>query len=342
LKDKPIFDVAGLAETCLVKLPNLKFASGDEEPVRASPASRRTRWARALWDNPKPKRLPYIGGPILPLDKKRPYPDKATQQKWKAEEPDLIRKVKAGDPRAARELVLRHLPNLQHKYGSRLSAALEGFWRAVTLFDPDSFGNGLWAYVRWEIHAQTSLYRRFVLTDKRRDKTERPTIWWEGPEILGFGDSSYGVLYGGNVPTGVSSDPGAEESTGGKAPRRQGAETYKKDYCSNGVSQYSRNIAAHKQDFIHIRLSNDAEQRALRRLRWMGRRAYADWLVNRKTTCPPPANETPAPYVSKIAAHYRNKGWHLAAGNGWALNEQIERHLAWKAGATTKQIRKVA
>jgi len=49
----------------------------------------------------------------------------------------------------------------------------------------------------------------------------------------------------------------------------------------------------------------------LRHVRLMGRRYYADWLVNRETTCPPHVNEPPAPFVSKAAEHYRLKGMSI-------------------------------
>jgi hypothetical protein len=81
---------------------------------------------------------------------------------------------------AARTLVLRHLPNLQKKYGPRLSAALEGLWRAVTMFEPGA--NGLWAYVQYEVLGQVVRQR----------------------ETLGFGETSYAVLYSDAAPLGVS------------------------------------------------------------------------------------------------------------------------------------------
>jgi hypothetical protein len=118
----------------------------------------------------------------------------------------------------------------------------------------------------------------------------------------------------------VSHDSSADEITGGKAPRGHKAESYKNGYCSNGVAQYSRNIAFYKQDFRHIRLGQSADDRALRRLRWMGRRAYAQWLVDRQTPCPPyhfrkgvliEGNEPPAPFVSKTAEYYRLKGMSI-------------------------------
>lgn len=288
--DKPIFDVAGLAENYVFRSPKPRFVGGSSRPFGTS---RRTIWVEALWANPRAKPLLRTGDPILPLHIRRPYPDKATQRQWKTEERALIREVQKGDDKAARTLVLRHLPNLQKKYGTRLSAALEGFWRAVTLFKPGS-NNGLWAYAQYEVKGQVIRQR----------------------EVLGFGASAYGVLYSDAAPLGVSSDPGADEITGGKPPRGQDAETYRKGYCSNGVSQYSRNIAAYRQDFIHIRSSHDAEQRALRRLRWMGRRAYAEWLVNRKSTCPfylirggELVGEGTRPYAAdKIAEHYRARG----------------------------------
>lgn len=297
--DIPIFDVAGLAENYVFRSPKPRFVGGSSRPFGTS---RRTIWVEALWANPRPKPLLRTGDPILPLHIRRPYPDKATQRQWKTEERALIRETQKGDNKAARALVLRHLPNLQKKYGTRLSAALEGFWHAVKLFRPGS-NNGLWAYVQYEVKGQVIRQR----------------------EVLGFGASAYGVLYSDAAPLGVSSDPGADEITGGKAPRGQNAETYKKGYCSNGASQYSRKIAAYKQDFIHIGLSQDAEHRALRRLGWMGRRAYAQWLVDRESTCPPIyetppslydgrmfSNETPAPPVSKIAEYYRAKGLSVA------------------------------
>jgi hypothetical protein len=258
--DKPIFDVAGLAENYVFRSPKPGFVSSRELDEglgsnRPFSTSRRTRWLEALWANPRPKPLLRTGDPILPLHIKRPYPDKATQRRWKAEEPDLLKRVLRGDKKAARTLVLRYLPNLQQQYGSRLSAALEGFWRAVTLFKPGS--NGLWAYARYEIKGQA--IRQL--------------------EPLGFGNSSYGFLYSDAAPLGVSSDPGADEITGGKAPRRRGAETYEKGYCSNGVSKCSRSIAAYEQYFFLIRLGHKADDFALKCLRWMGRRRYANLLV---------------------------------------------------------------
>jgi hypothetical protein len=68
----------------------------------------------------------------------------------------------------------------------------------------------------------------------------------------------------------------------------------------------------------------DERERAM--MQWMGRQRYAEWLVDRKSkygtgsACPPfhfvngklrEGNEPPAPYVSKIAAHYRKKGWDI-------------------------------
>jgi hypothetical protein len=67
------------------------------------------------------------------------------------------------------------------------------------------------------------------------------------------------------------------------------------------VSSWSLNAAGSAEQTARLNAvwewhCRDLERRAQRRSRSMGRRAYAEWLVNRKTTCPPPENETPGPY----------------------------------------------
>ena len=69
-----------------------------------------------------------------------------------------------------------------------------------------------------------------------------------------------------------------------------------KGYPRSGLSQYSRSVGHHQWDWRLAKMNSDAERRAVWRLQAMGARAYADWLVNRKSTCPPPPNEQPAPY----------------------------------------------
>jgi hypothetical protein len=73
-----------------------------------------------------------------------------------------------------------------------------------------------------------------------------------------------------------------------------------KEYPRNGLSQYTRSAGHHQWDWRLAQMNSDAERRAVWRLQAMGARDYADWLVNRKSTCPPPPNEEPAPYKPKL------------------------------------------
>jgi hypothetical protein len=72
-----------------------------------------------------------------------------------------------------------------------------------------------------------------------------------------------------------------------------------KGYPRNGLSQYSRTVGHRQWDWRLAKIVSDFERREIHRLQAMGSRAYADWLVNRKSTCPPPPNEEPAPYKPK-------------------------------------------
>jgi hypothetical protein len=197
--------------------------------------------------------------------------------------------------------VLRYLPKLQRQGGS-LSAALEGWGRAVKRFNPEK-RNGLWAYAQKDL--QGSQNSRF-------QKKER----------LGFGDTTYGLLYNAS-PLGVTSDPRANELTGGRPPRRAPAEAYKAGgYCSNGMSSYSRNAAFYKQDFHHIKMGQDAGRRAIRRLEITGRQRFTEWRMQhvskantgdwvngewRPTERKRLTNEQPAPFRSKVAERYRRR-----------------------------------
>jgi hypothetical protein len=70
-------------------------------------------------------------------------------------------------------------------------------------------------------------------------------------------------------------------------------------YPRSGLSQYSRSVGNRQRDWRLAKIISDFERREIHRLQKMGTRAYADWLVNRKSTCPPPPNEEPAPYKPK-------------------------------------------
>jgi hypothetical protein len=82
-----------------------------------------------------------------------------------------------------------------------------------------------------------------------------------------------------------------------------------------------------------------AHEHDLTRLEQIGRNDYANWLVNRKTTCVEPSN-TPAPFVSKATEYCR--GTHLVAakllsnppevkhlGPPLPGQEQAEKHSLW-------------
>jgi hypothetical protein len=84
------------------------------------------------------------------------------------------------------------------------------------------------------------------------------------------------------------------------------------------------------------------ERRDLFLMRKMGRQAFADYLVWRKYNVPPPpVNEPPTPYVSKIAAYYRKKGWDIPT---LMLDESILelRALEQRTKPTTNIKQKVA
>jgi hypothetical protein len=83
------------------------------------------------------------------------------------------------------------------------------------------------------------------------------------------------------------------------------------------------------------------ERRDLFLVREMGRQGFADWCIwksNRKPTVP---YEPPAPYVSKIASHYRKKGWDIPT---LMLSESILelRALEQRTKSTTNIKQKVA
>jgi hypothetical protein len=87
-----------------------------------------------------------------------------------------------------------------------------------------------------------------------------------------------------------------------RRPRAEEAEcedVEAKEYPRSGLSQHSRSIGHHRWDWRLAAMNSNAERRAIWRLQKMGARDYADWLVNRKSTCPPPPNEEPAPYRRK-------------------------------------------
>ena len=234
------------------------------------------------------------------------WPSKAQLVQWRQEEYLALIKgqCQGGDEKASfTALVLRYLPKLQRQGGS-LSAALEGWGRAVKRFNPEK-RNGLWAYAQKDL--QGSQNSRF-------QKKER----------LGFGDNDPYLAFSTTpVLFGVTSDPRANELTGGRPPRRAPAEAYKAGgYCSNGMSSYSRNAAFYKQDFHHIKLGQDAERRAIRRLEITGRQRFTEWRMQhvskantgdwvngewRPTERKRLTNEQPAPFRSKIAERYRRR-----------------------------------
>jgi hypothetical protein len=80
-----------------------------------------------------------------------------------------------------------------------------------------------------------------------------------------------------------------------------------KGYPANGLSQYSRSAGHHQWDWRLAKIVSDQGRQEAWRLQAMGPRAYADWLVNRKTTRPPPPHEQPAPFRSKVADRYRQR-----------------------------------
>jgi hypothetical protein len=80
-----------------------------------------------------------------------------------------------------------------------------------------------------------------------------------------------------------------------------------KGYPRSGLSQYSRSVGHHQWDWRLAKMNSDAEGRAVWRLQAMGARAYADWLVNRKSTCPPPPNEQPAQPAPYKPRRYRKR-----------------------------------
>ncbi len=76
-------------------------------------------------------------------------------------------------------------------------------------------------------------------------------------------------------------------------------------YPASGLSEYTRTIGRHQWDHRLAKIVSDQERAEAWRLQAIGRRAYAQQLVDRQTTCPPPINEQPAPFRSPLAARYR-------------------------------------
>jgi hypothetical protein len=71
------------------------------------------------------------------------------------------------------------------------------------------------------------------------------------------------------------------------------------------------------------RVYENQQWRAEYRRKWMGRQGYADWLASGRNKCPRyqvrdgvlvnlPEKEEPAPFVSEIAARYRDTPWSAA------------------------------
>jgi hypothetical protein len=160
-----------------------------------------------------------------------------------------------------------------------ISAGLEGLVQAVKNWKPGD--GGLNAYARWRIHGAiyNALYNELHPRGTKRGTA--PNTYYSYSDL----HSSYG---GGEPycgPTSLGGKPGLTPT-------------------DSWIVRSHKN----KRRSPCLDIGYATERRVLRHVQAMGRRAYADWLVNRKPAYPPSPHEPPAPYVSAIAAHYRRTG----------------------------------